>query len=366
MQKFKIKDRMSVSLLMLLTALFVCFNPGDAFADLLGCMQSEAQHGIFRTIACKVTTTLFDIRKIVYILGGFGLIAFTFAAIFNKISFKHLGNIAISLFLLSMMTPFIEYFTLGEGQPPLKYGHFLQPDFTEADYSATFGECQGNDCPASVTAAGGGTSIGGGAGGGLGGGAGGLGSGGLVPGADGKVMPILPSGPVGSIPGLSGGVDLKTISLSPVGTSGGSQVDTRTGWQKFKDTIKTVKDEAVKGYNTASTVISAAKTVYTAVDSSVKGIKNAGSISEAITAGVGAFDNYTTATGAITSAAGTIGTNYTDKEGKPSLGQKVEDFFKGSNKGANEGKEVTQDVGVINGTANAAKDIPQDIGNIFK
>ncbi len=354
MQKFKIKDRMSVSLLMLLTVLFVCFNPGDAFADLLGCMQSEAGKGIFKTIACKVTTTLFDIRKIVYILGGFGLIAFTFAAIFNKISFKHLGNIAISLFLLSMLTPFIEYFTQAEGHK-LEYGRFLQPDFTEADYSATFGECQGNDCPTSVTAAGGGTSVGGG-----------LGSGGLVAGADGKVMPIMPSGPVGNIPGLSGGVDLKTISLSPVGTSGGSQVDTRTGWQKFKDTIKTVKDEAVKGYNTASTVISAAKTVYTAVDSSVKGIKNAGSISEAITAGVGAFDNYTTATGAITSAAGTIGTNYTDKEGKPSLGQKVEDFFKGSNKGANEGKEVTQDVGVINGTANAAKDIPQDIGNIFK
>ncbi len=351
---------MSVSLLMLLTVLFVCFNPGDAFADLLGCMQSEAGQGIFKTIACKVTTTLFDIRKIVYILGGFGLIAFTFAAIFNKISFKHLGNIAISLFLLSMLTPFIEYFTQAEGHK-LEYGRFLQPDFTEADYSATFGECQGNDCPASVTAAGGGTSIGGGSGVG-----GGLGSGGLVAGADGKVMPIMPSGPVGNIPGLSGGVDLKTISLSPVGTSGGSQVDTRTGWQKFKDTIKTVKDEAVKGYNTASTVISAAKTVYTAVDSSVKGIKNAGSISEAITAGVGAFDNYTTATGAITSAAGTIGTNYTDKEGKPSLGQKVEDFFKGSNKGANEGKEVTQDVGVINGTANAAKDIPQDIGNIFK
>ena len=199
-----------------------------------------------------------------------------------------------------------------------------------------------------------------------GGGAGGLGSGGLVPGADGKVMPILPSSPIGSVSGMAGGVDLKTMPIGPVGTSGGSQVDTRTGWQKFKDTIKTVKDEAVKGYNTASTVISAAKTVYTAVDSSVKGIKNAGSISEAITAGVGAFDNYTTATGAITSAAGTIGTNYTDKEGKPSLEQKVEDFFKGSNKGANEGKEVTQDVGVINGTANAAKDIPQDIGNIFK
>lgn len=109
-------------------------------------MQSEAGRGIFKTMACKITTTLFDIRKIVYILGGFGLIAFTFAAIFNKISFKHLANIALSLFLLSMMTPFIEYFTQAPGAK-LTYGSFLQPDFTEADYSMTFGECEGGDCP---------------------------------------------------------------------------------------------------------------------------------------------------------------------------------------------------------------------------
>ena len=57
MQNFKLKNRMSVSLLLLLTALFVCFNPGYAFADLLGCMQSEAGRGIFKTMACKITTT---------------------------------------------------------------------------------------------------------------------------------------------------------------------------------------------------------------------------------------------------------------------------------------------------------------------
>ena len=183
MQNFKLKNRMSVSLLLLLTALFVCFNPGYAFADLLGCMQSEAGRGIFKTMACKITTTLFDIRKIVYILGGFGLIAFTFAAIFNKISFKHLANIALSLFLLSMMTPFIEYFTQAPGAK-LTYGSFLQPDFTEADYSMTFGECEGGDCPVSTTVAGGAVA-GGSSGVGSDGSGGGLG-GGLTTGADGR------------------------------------------------------------------------------------------------------------------------------------------------------------------------------------
>ena len=359
MQNTKMKNRMSVSLLLLLTLVFVCFNPGYAAADLLGCMQDQASQGIFKVMACKITTTLFDIRKIVYILGGFGLIAFTFAAIFNKISFKHLANIALSLFLLSMMTPFIEYFTSSDGSKPLTYGYFLQPDFTEADYSMTFGECQGGDCPSSVAAAGNAATGGSGAAGG-----------GLVQGADGLMpsgsMPPLVSSPTGSLAALAGGTDITNLKIEGLATAG-TEVDTRTNWQKFKDTIKTVAEEGVKAYNTASTVIAAAGTVYDAVDMTVKGVENAQGIGGIITAGVGAFNNFGSATGAITSAAGTVGTNYTDKEGdEKSLGQKVEDFFSGSNKGANEGKEVTQDLGTINGTANGMMNLPQDIGNIFK
>lgn len=363
MQKFKLKDNMSVSLLAVLTALFVCFNPSNAFADLLGCMQNEAGAGIFKIIACKVTTTLFDIRRIVYILGGFGLIAFTFAAIFNKISFKHLANIALSLFLLSMMTPFIEYFTRDEGAVGLQYGHFLQPDFSEADYSTTFGECKGGDCPVSTTASGSGTTIAGGSTGGFG--SGGLGSGGLVSGADGKVLPALSGGPLGgSIASIAGGgVDLKTITLDPIS---GPEVDTRTGWQKFKDTIKSVKDEGLKAYNTASTAVSVAKTVYGAVDGTVSSIKNAEGIGGIINAGVNAADNYTTVTGAVTSAAGSLGTNYTDKEGNKTLGEKVDDFFKGRNERANEGKDVLQDMGQINETVDDVKDLPNDIKGIFR
>ena len=138
-----------------------------------------------------------------------------------------------------------------------------------------------------------------------------------------------------------------------------------TGWQKFKDTIKTIAEEGVKAYNTATTVVSAASTVYNTVDSTVKGFQGAGSISEVITAGVNAFNGYGNITGSITSAAGTIGTNYTDKEGEDSLGQKVGDFFKGSNDAANEGKGVTQDLGTINGTVNGATDFFGNIGNMF-
>lgn len=367
MQNLRFKRQVSVSLLLLLTVLFVFWNPGDAFADLLGCMSEKDKAGIFKTMACKITTTLFDVRKIVYVLGGLGLVAFTFAAIFNKISFKHLANIALSLFLLSMMTPFIEYFTQDEGVP-LTYGHFLQPDFEEADYSTTFGEC--SDCPSSpieassvsmmdassVMSVGGGSSAGGSS-------AGGASFGGASSGNE-KLDNILKDGP--RLDGLNTGVPSLDLSREKLATVGGTQQDNRTGWQKLKDTIKTVKDEGVKAYNTASSTIATAKTVYNAVDMTVRNVKNVGSVSEAISAGVGAIDNYTRITGAITSAAATIGTNYGDKEGEKSWGQKVDDFFKGSDQRASEAKDTAQDVGVINATIDRTLEIPNDIRDIFK
>ena len=346
MQNFKIKRRKMFSLLALATVFFVCFNPSNAFADWLGCMQDEAKNGIFKMIACKVTTTLFDIRKIVYIIGGLGLVTFTFAAIFNKISFKHLANIALSLFLLSMMTPFIEYFTQAEGGK-LTYGDFLKPDFTEQDYTMTFGECKGNDCPSSVAATGS------------------AGSESVKTQAINmeKIQPVPITPGKMELSGMVKGLDVKDIKIDPVAVK---PADTRTGWQKFRDTIKTVRDESVKAYNTASTVISSAKTVYNAVDMTVKGFEGAEGVSGFIGAGVGAFDNLTSATGAITGAAGTLGTNYFDKEGQESWGEKTSGFFGGLNKGAQEGKDTTQDVGTINGVVNASKDIPNDIKNIFK
>ncbi len=347
MQNSKTKDRISVSLLLLLTLIFVCYNPGDAMADLLGCLEDESKQGIFKVIACKITTTLFDIRKIVYTLGGFGLIAFTFAAIFNKISFKHLANIALSLFLLSMITPFIEYFTSEDGSTPLTYGYFLQPDFTEDDYSMTFGECEGDECPTSTTLTGSG-----------------MDENGMPVGEDGMERPRIEKIDSSNIQGKATTEKGGLAGLDQLRNSMGD-VDTRTGWQKFKDTIKTVAEEGLKAYNTANSVIAAAGTVYNAVDSTVKGFEGAQGIGGILTAGVGAFNNLGSATGALTSAAGTFGTNYTDKEGQPGLGERVGDFFSGINDAANEGKGVVEDLGTINGIGNGIMDIPGNLGNIF-
>lgn len=111
----------------------------------------EAKDNVFKYIACKAMTTLADVRVIVYTLAGFGLIAFAFAAIFNKISWKHLANLCIALFILSMMTPFISYFTYDNGQQ-ITYGNYLPAGFTNIDGSdvdavANCDTSKGDVCP---------------------------------------------------------------------------------------------------------------------------------------------------------------------------------------------------------------------------
>ena len=81
---------------------------------------------IFKQIACKVMMFLIDLRVLAYIISGFGMVMFAWAAIFNKISWKHFSQIAIGLFMLSMIGPFITYFTGYEDiEKNLEYGNYL-------------------------------------------------------------------------------------------------------------------------------------------------------------------------------------------------------------------------------------------------
>lgn len=114
--------------------------------------KGELQSGfdIFKLIACKIMVLVADLRVIVYILSGFGLIAFAYGAIIGKINFKQLANIAIGLFILSMTTSFIEYFAYDGRKGSLAFGDFL-PDGNHAKYMSNYTqeECKNNPdlCP---------------------------------------------------------------------------------------------------------------------------------------------------------------------------------------------------------------------------
>ncbi len=86
----KLKSLLKSNLfLFVVTIVFFAACPQDVFA---------ASGSVFEKVRDKAASSLKDIKLVVYILAGFGLIGFSFMAIFNKISWKWFANIAISLF----------------------------------------------------------------------------------------------------------------------------------------------------------------------------------------------------------------------------------------------------------------------------
>lgn len=115
--------------------------------------SAMAADNIFQEISRKMMTTVIDVRRIVYVIAGFGLIMFTTLAIFNKISFKHLAYIMIGLSLLAVMMPFINYFAgVNLEDTEFSYGNYLNGG--SAIHGSTIPEtdnggknCTGQDCP---------------------------------------------------------------------------------------------------------------------------------------------------------------------------------------------------------------------------
>lgn len=70
---------------------------------------------VLETVTRRAALAVVSLKPIVYIFAGFGLIAFAWMAIFNKISWKWFANIAMGLFLVANMGRFIEYFVAGDG-----------------------------------------------------------------------------------------------------------------------------------------------------------------------------------------------------------------------------------------------------------
>ena len=76
---------------------------------LIFCCEAEAS--IFGTFAGRATTFAKGFQNLAFCMAGFGIVMFTWMAIFGKINFKHLGYIFICLFLLSGTGLFISYIT---------------------------------------------------------------------------------------------------------------------------------------------------------------------------------------------------------------------------------------------------------------
>ena len=281
MKKFdKIIGKLSL-VAVLLFALFVLMS-GDAFAS--GTTAGTQSHygacrekgSIFAVMRCMIAYTLYDIRYIVYIVGALGLITFAYGAIFGKISFKHLANICFSLFLVSMLSPFVRYFSGDENAlPELTYNLYLSPDYEESDdYSAI-------DSQSAIAT-----------------------NGLLQKSSSNDTSDI-------DVDGLIASTGLRPKSSENTGEVGSPEEKTMSSWDKIKKTISTVKTETQKAVNTASTMYTAAKNVKSAVSNSVNAISNIHDVQSALAAGQIILDNAGGVSTNVLMAAGAVGA-YTD------------------------------------------------------
>ncbi|MDO5387125.1 MAG: hypothetical protein Q4F75_07655 [Pseudomonadota bacterium] len=103
---------------------------------------------VFAQIACKALMFLIDLRVIAYVISGFGMVAFAYAAVFNKINWKHFSQIAIGLFLLAMIGPFISYFTGDKTvEVNLQYGNYLGGNYNPINGTGGGADIDGGELP---------------------------------------------------------------------------------------------------------------------------------------------------------------------------------------------------------------------------
>ncbi|OPZ77266.1 MAG: TrbC/VIRB2 family protein [Alphaproteobacteria bacterium ADurb.Bin438] len=76
------------------------------------------------TVITKGKEVFDGVRKVVFVLGGFGLVGLAMAAIFGKIQWKWFGALAIGLTILGLAGSIINYIvedtTMGTGQDTIK------------------------------------------------------------------------------------------------------------------------------------------------------------------------------------------------------------------------------------------------------
>ncbi len=103
----------AMHLFILLSLMIVGITP-DAFAG--------EENEIFDQLAARAAGVGVGLRNSGYMIAGFGLIFFSFMAIFNKISWKTLAYIMLSCFILSVMFGVITYIAKGgRGIPDLQF-----------------------------------------------------------------------------------------------------------------------------------------------------------------------------------------------------------------------------------------------------
>lgn len=87
-------------------ALFMVFGLAvEVFAQGMGART------LMETAQGKATTVFLQVKTIIFIVGGFGLVGLAFAAVFGKVDWKWFASLAVGLAILAAAGAIIEYAT---------------------------------------------------------------------------------------------------------------------------------------------------------------------------------------------------------------------------------------------------------------
>jgi hypothetical protein len=69
---------------------------------------------VFTTVLDRMIVTFQNVRAVIFIVGGFGLVGLAFAAIFGKVKWSWLAALAVGLAIVAVAGAVVDYVTQGD------------------------------------------------------------------------------------------------------------------------------------------------------------------------------------------------------------------------------------------------------------
>ena len=109
----------------------LAFVATDAFAqDALGKGNTlGGSNDVFGTVLDRMVVTFQNVRSVIFVVGGFGLVGLAFAAIFGKVKWSWLAALAVGLAIVAVAGAVVDYVTQ-QGQA----GHDSKETFLDTLY----------------------------------------------------------------------------------------------------------------------------------------------------------------------------------------------------------------------------------------
>ncbi len=94
---------------MMVAVATVLFTAVDALAA-----DGGSSANVFSTVLNKLLVTFKNIRNVIFVVGGFGLVGLGFAAIFGKVKWPWLAALACGLAIVALAGAMVDYVTQGD------------------------------------------------------------------------------------------------------------------------------------------------------------------------------------------------------------------------------------------------------------